>query len=171
MTTEIRSATLRDVPAIHELLSGIIEEGGLLMSVRSPELPHFVRFIDANLRWGAPVMVACRKDRVVGWCDLYPRGQDVQRHVGRLGMGLARPHRGRGIGGALLDKTIDAAWHAGFLRLELEVFAHNVPAVALYESRGFVREGFHRAVRRTLSAGRVMYNDSLSMALLHQTLP
>lgn len=35
-----------------------------------------------------------------------------------------------------------------FHRLWLEVLEHNTPAIRLYESEGFVREGFHREAKR-----------------------
>lgn len=170
MTVTLRSATRADAIAIHGLLTDIIAEGDHLMSAHAPELAHFTRFIDANLSIGAPVWVAQAGGRVIGWCDVYPRGQDVQRHVGRLGMGLARTHRGRGVGRHLLTATIEASWQAGFRRLELEVFTTNRAAVALYERLGFAHEGHHRCVRRTQDNGADRYQDTLSMALLHPSL-
>lgn len=170
MPVTLRSAALADAIAIHGLLSDIIAEGEHLMSIQAPDLAHFTRFVDANLSIGAPVWVAEKGGRVIGWCDVYPRGQDVQRHVGRLGMGLARAHRGRGVGQRLLTATVEAAWQAGFQRLELEVFASNRAAVALYERMGFAHEGRHRCVRRIQEDGKDRYQDTLTMALLHPGL-
>jgi ribosomal protein S18 acetylase RimI-like enzyme len=54
---------------------------------------------------------------------------------------VAESHRRRGIGRALLDQAVDWARTAGVRKLELHVFPWNEPAIHLYESYGFVREG------------------------------
>lgn len=58
-----------------------------------------------------------------------------------LGMVVGRDFQGRGVGGALLDELVSAAWAAGARRLELAVWEDNARAHALYRSRGFVEEG------------------------------
>lgn len=132
------------------------------MSQQKPELPMFTRFMEANLKRGNPVWIAQEGLHTVGWCDVYPRGSDVQRHVGRVGMGVAADSRGKGLGKAMLAATIENSWQVGFTRLELEVFTTNKSAIALYASMGFVKEGLHRQVRKD-SRG---YRDTYTMALL-----
>ena len=58
---------------------------------------------------------------------------------------VAAGHRRRGVGRALLEQAVEWARDAGIRKLELHVFPWNEPAIALYESFGFVREGFRRA--------------------------
>jgi L-phenylalanine/L-methionine N-acetyltransferase len=53
------------------------------------------------------------------------------------------------------------------LRLELDVFADNQRAIALYRKFGFVHEGTHQAYALRDGA----YVDSLSMARLHPAPP
>ncbi len=65
-------------------------------------------------------------------------------HVADLGLMVARSHRRRGIGRALLEQAVDWARGSGVLKLELHVFPHNLAAIALYESFGFEREGYRR---------------------------
>jgi putative acetyltransferase len=88
-------------------------------------------------------LVACMDDDVVGQLDLYtfplrPRW----RHVGQIGMAVRDDWQGKGVGGALLEAAIDVAdnW-LNLLRIELEVFTDNEPAVRLYKKFGFVVEG------------------------------
>ena len=162
----VRRAAPEDIAPIYRTLTTVIREGGYLMSAVPPEFPHFCRFMEANMTIGAPVWVALKGDSVVGWCDVHPRGADVQRHVGKLGMGVARAHRSRGLGGRLLAAAVEHAWQAGFTRLELEVFADNQAAIRLYESRGFEREGFHPRIRLSGKG----YQDAFTMGLLHPDL-
>ncbi|WP_058834985.1 GNAT family N-acetyltransferase [Luteimonas abyssi] len=65
-----------------------------------------------------------------------------RRHVANIGMAVARDRWRQGIGTQLLQAAIDTAerWH-GVRRLELEVYADNTAAIALYERHGFAREG------------------------------
>ena len=58
---------------------------------------------------------------------------------------VAASHRRRGIGRALLEAAVDWARSARVRKLELHVFPWNEPAILLYESFGFVREGYRHA--------------------------
>jgi RimJ/RimL family protein N-acetyltransferase len=58
-----------------------------------------------------------------------------------IDLGVLRRFQRRGIGRALLASAENWARSAGMHRLQLKVMTHNAPALALYESCGFVREG------------------------------
>lgn len=105
-------------------------------------------FVQLNRAAGVPQFVALCGPKVVGWCDivrLYP--YPGYEHNGRLGMGVLAPWRGQGLGRGLLDQALSAALAAGFRRVELEVYASNTAALALYQRCGFVVEGVKRAMR------------------------
>ncbi|MBP6899419.1 MAG: GNAT family N-acetyltransferase [Burkholderiaceae bacterium] len=106
---------------------------------------------------------------IVGTAGLHPVGPHLRRrHVMMLGISIAPEAQGQGVGRALMGALCDYAdrW-AQVLRLELQVFADNHRAIALYESLGFRHEGRH--VGYALRDGR--YVDSLSMARLHPNPP
>ncbi len=64
------------------------------------------------------------------------------RHVGEVGVSVAREWRGGGVGRRLMETAIEAARGSPELaRLSLRVFASNAPALRLYESLGFQVEG------------------------------
>jgi RimJ/RimL family protein N-acetyltransferase len=64
------------------------------------------------------------------------------RHVGEVGVSVARAWRRQGVGRRLMEAGIEAARASKELsRLSLRVFASNAPAIALYESLGFLVEG------------------------------
>ncbi len=66
------------------------------------------------------------------------------RHVADLGVMVAASHRHRGIGTLLLEEAVRWARVSGIRKLELHVFPWNEPALGLYESFGFEREGFRK---------------------------
>lgn len=84
------------------------------------------------------------------------------RHVGEFGMAVQQAFWGQGVGSALLDRLI--AWgkaHDTVQKITLKVRMDNPRAIALYEKKGFVREGILR--KENLIDG-VLY-DLASMAL------
>ena len=82
--------------------------------------------------------VAVVDDEPVAICTLAIRGD--QGWIG--GLGVAAPHRSRGIGAVLMRRVIEEARSRGVRELWLEVLVQNEPAIRLYEALGFehVRE-------------------------------
>jgi ribosomal protein S18 acetylase RimI-like enzyme len=73
-----------------------------------------------------------------GICKLAIRGD--RGWIG--GIGVAAPHRGTGVGEALMRAVLDEARSRGLREVWLEVLVQNEPAIRLYEKLGFeiVRE-------------------------------
>jgi len=130
---------------------GVSEERRYLRSIRRS--PH------------AAVFVAEASERIVARLSVARDPHPASAHVADLGLMVARSHRGRGIGRALLEQTADWARRVGVSKLELHVFPHNEPAIALYESFGFEREGYRRGHYRR--AGELV--DAVLMA--YQVVP
>lgn len=61
--------------------------------------------------------------------------------IGDLGMAVAAPWRGRGVGSALLAAAVEWAGEQSLHKLTLQVWPHNTAAQALYRKFGFVQEG------------------------------
>lgn len=114
-------------------------------------------------------LVAVAQGQPVGAAGLYPVEGGLRRaHVRTLGIGIAPPWQGRGVGRRLIERLL--AWGdnwAHVLRVELTVHADNERAIALYRSLGFAEEGRHRAY--AIKDGRFM--DALAMARLHPSPP
>jgi RimJ/RimL family protein N-acetyltransferase len=111
---------------------------------------EWVRILEAFSAQGrAFSLLALDGGKVVGMLDLKAGKWPATRHSASLGMSVARDHRGQGIGARLLERAIGEVrrWE-GFSRLELEVVAHNAPAIALYEDFGFRKEGVKRGAIR-----------------------
>ncbi|MBJ3775415.1 GNAT family N-acetyltransferase [Acuticoccus mangrovi] len=96
----------------------------------------------------------------VGWAALFRR-VGRQAHVAGLAIAVHDDHQGRGVGRAMMAGLLDLAdnW-LGLVRIELDVNTDNGPAIALYESLGFEREGLKRA--ETLRDG--VFIDVILMA-------
>ena len=62
-------------------------------------------------------------------------------HRAEFGVGVEKKFWGLGIGRALSEACIDCAREAGYVQLELDVVADNIPAVKLYKSLGFLEFG------------------------------
>jgi len=97
-----------------------------------------------GMKPNSTLLLAEEDGLIVGVLDFHGHARPQMRHGGTLAMSVARTHRRRGIGGALLDELIRWASNHGVTRLELETFANNAGAIRLYEKVGFRHEGRRR---------------------------
>jgi RimJ/RimL family protein N-acetyltransferase len=109
----------------------------------------------------AAVFVAETPAGVVGRISISRDTNPVSHHVAELGLMVAAPERRRGIGTALMAEAVKWARGAGITKVELHVFPHNRPAIALYQRLGFREEGRRR--RHYRLGGQ--YVDAILMAL------
>ncbi len=109
----------------------------------------------------AAVLVAEADDRVVARLSIARDPHPASAHVADLGLMVAADQRRRGVGTALLEAAVGWARDSGVRKLELHVFPHNEPAIALYERFGFrpegVRTGHYRRGDRFLDAVLMAY--------------
>lgn len=156
----IRRAEPSDYEAMHRIFAGPKVVGGTLQ-LPFPSLETWRQRLAEPLE-GAYRLVACIENEVVGQVDIhtYPN-KPRRRHAGQIGMAVRDDWQGQGVGTALLQAAIDVAdnW-LNLLRLELEVFADNEPAIRLYQKCGFVIEG--TMARYAYRAGQ--YVDVYAMA-------
>jgi RimJ/RimL family protein N-acetyltransferase len=151
------------IPGFWKVLDAVARESRYLAMLEAPPIEETRKFVLGNIRTGSPQFVAIVEDAVVGWCDVLLKERPILRHGGVLGMGIAAPFRGRGIGPALVEATLKAAREKGLTRIELLVRVDNERAKRLYEKFGFAVEGLCR--NHLFVEGR--YEDSYLMALLY----
>jgi putative acetyltransferase len=166
----IRRARVEDAAAMARLMGDPAVYPGLMQMPHASEEVHRARLADA-LAPGKPdvLLVAELGGEVVGSCGLHPAGPSPRRrHAMMLGISVRSDAQGKGVGRALMQALCDYAdrW-IGLLRLELDVFADNERAIALYRRFGFEIEGLHRGYALRDGA----YADSYSMARLHPSPP
>jgi RimJ/RimL family protein N-acetyltransferase len=146
-TILIRPAQTDDAAAMVGYMTALTAEGLDTVSLRAPPTLEDQRdwVLRAKLSERILILLATREDQVIGMLDLSAGLDAEDRHAGRFGMSVAKAWRGRGVGRRLLTAAISEAqgW-PGFCRIELDCAPWNAPAVALYESLGFVIEGRRR---------------------------
>ena len=145
--TTIRRATPHDANALVELAESVGREEGRWILGTGPwrSVSDERRYLRSIQRYpDAAVLVAEDAGHIVGRLSLSRDPHPASRHVADLGLMVAESHRRRGVGTALLDEAVTWARSAGVSKLELHVFPWNVPALGLYESFGFVQEGFRK---------------------------
>jgi len=157
----VRAAEPSDVPAITEVMNQPRAVWGTLQTPLMSEAMRQKRFdaTDHNNR----ALVAVLDGRVVGSIGLHREPWHRRIHTASIGMPVHDAFAGRGVGSAMMAAVVDLAdrwWN--IKRLELNVYADNARAIALYERFGFEREGLLRAYAWRDGA----YVDSLAMARL-----
>jgi len=161
----IRDTTVEDAAAVAAMTNLVARERRFLAATVGFSEEATRNFI-AQLRSVDAVHIVAEIDgSLVGWCDIAPVTFEGMHHVGRLGMGVKRDFRGRGIGKRLLEAALLRGFGGRFERIELEVFSSNQMAVQLYESVGFLLEGRKRAARKLDG----MCDDLLIYAKLKET--
>jgi putative acetyltransferase len=112
---------------------------------------------------GSVRLVAVIEGKVIGAAGLDRPDHPRRAHTASIGMAVHDAYAGRGAGSALMAALVDQAdrW-LNIQRLELNVYADNPRAIALYERFGFEREGLFRNYAWRDGA----YVDSIAMARL-----
>lgn len=143
----VRQAQPADASALVELAEavGSEPEGWLISESRWRPVGDERRYLKAVRRHpDAAVFVAETDAGIVGRLSISRDPHPASRHVADLGLMVAAAARRQGVGSALLEQAVGWARASGIHKLELHVFPHNEPAIALYEGFGFVKEGYRR---------------------------
>ncbi len=162
---QIRRAEPDDYSAIYEIFSGAKVFAGTLQ-LPYPSREEWRRRL-AETGDGTYYLVAVVGERVVGMFGLHTfPNKPRRRHAAGIGMSVDAGWQGKGIGKALMRAGLEMAdrW-LNLTRLELEVYTDNEPAIHLYESFGFEREG----TLRQYAFRDGQYVDSYMMARLRHS--
>ncbi len=164
----IRPLTPEDAAVYQALrLEGLLESPAAFGSSHRAEVGRTLAEVEARLQSGPDAMVtvlgAFCDGKLGGMVALIRTAAEKLAHNAMVGgMYVTPPQRRRGIGEALLDAVIVHARTFPHLRnLKLSVNATNVPAIALYRSRGFVPFGLEP---EALCVGGAFYDEE------HQSL-
>jgi L-amino acid N-acyltransferase YncA len=142
--TRVRSADLRDLPAITELYQAIADT-----TWEYTEAPHSIEertawFLErTQARW--PVLVSEDRGTVTGVAT-YGEFRDSRRWPGyrftvEHTIHVHRHHRGRGVGRLLMTELLAQAADAGMLVMVAAIDSANLGSVAFHSRLGFVETG------------------------------
>jgi len=145
---EIRDTTDADAESVAALIDSVARERRYLAGTVGFPVDSTRAFIASVKAAGGVHIIAVVSGEVIGWCDIVPHSFEGMQHVGRLGMGVRKDHRSKGVGRELLSIAVQKAFAGALERIELEVFASNRSAVRLYETFGFECEGRKVAGRK-----------------------
>jgi len=158
----IQYATREKADSYNALVSAVAAEALFLSRTTGYSLEQSRAFVQHNIEHNVSQFFAVHDDQVIGWCDITPSAKEFHQHVGTMGMGVKHDYRGQGIGTKLLQATLTHAKNRGLERIELDVFASNTTAQALYTKFGFVVEGTKKKAKKYRGA----YEDIVVMAKL-----
>lgn len=87
-------------------------------------------------------LVARSGETIRGWAALSPVSEQCMYDgLAEVGIYVGQMHRGKGIGGTLLEALISAAEENGLWTLQASVFPENVACVGLYKRYSFREVG------------------------------
>ena len=122
-----------------ETFDSVAKERKYLASTQRFPFDSSVEFYRNIINRGLPRIFAVdtATDRCIGWCDITAKTETT----GYMGTGLAKEYRDRGIGTAMLERTLVQAEEYGFDCVELDVLESNTRAIHVYEKLGFEHTG------------------------------
>lgn len=159
----VRRVTRGDIDGIVRLWNALADEQRYIATdrVTVEQKNRWVKSLhDREVLW----VLAELEGELVGSLSL-ARYRDSERtkHVRSLAMGVAREHRGIGIGTALMHHAVRWARQRKVKKIVLSVFSTNRKAIALYKKFGFATEGtrksqflIHRKYVDEIMMGRFM---------------
>ncbi len=164
----IRNAVKTDARALIALIQEVLHEPEINIPLAPDELQltpeeERARIEELTTNPRARGLVAEDGGELAGELTIKPIStRRALAHVATLGISVRRAFRRRGVGRALMTEALAWAPAAGYARIELQVYARNTAAIALYEQLGFELEGRRR---RMIREGE-QYLDDLLMARL-----
>jgi RimJ/RimL family protein N-acetyltransferase len=147
----LRPGRPTDGRALARLFADVRAEGRWLITTPDTVSEPSEAFWIGEMIRGAEhlVLVAEADGEVVGNVLVSVDRGRATEHIGVLSICIASAWRDVGIGSALVEAAQDWAREKGLRKLSLGVFPDNDRAIAVYEKRGFVREGLRRQQYRT----------------------
>jgi RimJ/RimL family protein N-acetyltransferase len=144
----IRRAEPGDAQALVALARsvGSEREGWLITRNSWRSVADERRYLKALRRHAGAAVYVAETDRgeIAARLSVSRDPHPASKHVADLGLMVGVGYRRRGIAWALLEQAARWARETDVTKLELHVFPHNTPAIALYEKFGFVREGYRK---------------------------
>ena len=138
---KIRKMSSVDLPALYDIYTDkeVVNNNRYLPEIKREEFDSM--FNDSQLNF-----VAVESDgELLGHLAINSTPKPTLKHSASFGIAVAKTSRGKGVGRFLMEYLLSYCdEQLNLTRLELEVHANNVAALALYKSFGFKVEGTKR---------------------------
>jgi RimJ/RimL family protein N-acetyltransferase len=164
----LREATPADAAAMLAFMDALLSEGDVDIPLQPGEFDIpleqeegiLQEYADAD---NAIFLLAELEGEIIGLLNLRGGRRAALRHVADLGISIALPWRGKGVGNSLMVEAVSWARANPVLkRIELNVYARNAAGIHLYKKHGFEIEGRRRSA--IYQGGE--YLDDLIMAVM-----
>jgi L-amino acid N-acyltransferase YncA len=140
----IRDATLEDLASIVEIYNSIIPDRIVSADTEPVSVEQRLPWLYEHDPARRPIRVAEEDGQVVGWLSLrdFWDGRPAYNETAEIGIYVKEGHRGKGIGGRMLEEAIGRAPDLGIKTLIAGTFAGNELSLRLFERFGFERWAF-----------------------------
>lgn len=147
---EIRRIKESDLNGFVMLWDDVFNEG-MYLSCPSPPIAGIAAVLKKVVEQKIPHYVALVENEVIGCVQAFPADMCGLKVEGASRIGIVGAHiklimRGQGIARSLLTTLISDSKRFGYSKLILEVHEFNLPAKKLYQSFGFIYDGFGQDV-------------------------
>ncbi|WP_057912623.1 arsinothricin resistance N-acetyltransferase ArsN1 family A [Peribacillus muralis] len=137
----IREAMEADIDSIKEIYNQGIEDRVATLETEMKDQTYMEEWF-ANHIGRYKVIVADQEGEIVGWASLNQyNSRDAYKGVADLSVYTSRDHRGKGIGGLLLQSIEKLAKENDFNKIVLFTFPFNQIGQGLYKKRGYREVG------------------------------
>lgn len=158
----IREPVMTDAPLLMTMINAVIEEpmSGIIFDKKTT-LEDEKKWLKQRMRdieRKNTVMLLAEVDgEIMGNCEL-ARRQFKEFHRAELGIVIRKELRGKGVGEALMKRTIALAKQRmkDLEQINLKTFTYNRRAQSLYKKMGFVRTG---CIPRAVKDGNRYYGE------------
>jgi len=137
----VRPAEPRDAASFDGMWSALLDEGWVRSQVFDNPVKHYKSLFRRSSSDRGLWLVATYGGEVIGHLAITRETHPATEHVASLGIGVAKPWRGRGVASGLMAEALAWSRRVGVSKVMLTVFPDNLPAIRLYRRFGFVDEG------------------------------
>ncbi|MFE5431663.1 arsinothricin resistance N-acetyltransferase ArsN1 family A [Peribacillus simplex] len=137
----IREAMEADIDSIKVIYNQGIEDRVATLETEMKDQTYMEEWFAKHIgRY--KVIVADQEGEIVGWASLNPyNSRDAYKGVADLSVYISRDHRGKGVGGLLLQSIEKLAKENAFNKIVLFTFPFNQMGQGLYKKRGYREVG------------------------------
>ena len=133
----IKQVEKEDNLSLAQMIRGVFEEHDAPQCGTVYSDPTTFNLYDLFRKERSVLWVAHADNRIMGCCGIYPTEGLADDTAELVKLYLPATSRGKGIGKALMEKSIASAIAFGFKKIYLESLPHYAKAVSIYQKQGF----------------------------------